>query len=135
MLQLTFNNVQTPRGSDPCSFQGAVIREQGVTFAVVIVKKHVISSRSRRAGPSPPSSPVFPGLPVVLMAQDYRGTPTYYGRQDIARFLAGVPLECDPAGSSTRPDRTSASCPTIWTRRWRSSHGLDGSMESPSWTT
>ena len=24
------------------TFQGAVIREQGVTFAVVIVKKHVI---------------------------------------------------------------------------------------------
>ena len=26
------------------TFQGAVIREQGITFAVVIVKKHVIDS-------------------------------------------------------------------------------------------
>jgi hypothetical protein len=26
--------------------QGAVIREQGVTFAVVVVKRHVIDSRS-----------------------------------------------------------------------------------------
>jgi hypothetical protein len=26
------------------TFQGAVVREQGVTFAVVIVKKHVIDS-------------------------------------------------------------------------------------------
>jgi hypothetical protein len=35
-------------------------------------------------------------VPVVLMAQDYHGTPTYYGRQDIARFMADVPLEAIP---------------------------------------
>ena len=79
------------------TFQGAVIREQGVTFAVVIVKKHVIDGGSTEAGRAIAAfQPVFPGLPVVLMAQDYQGTPTYYGRQDIARFLASVPLEAIP---------------------------------------
>lgn len=76
--------------------QGAVIREQGVTFAVVIVKQHVIDSPTEAGQAIAAFQPVFPGLPVVLMAQDYRGTPTYYGRQDIARFLAGVPLEAIP---------------------------------------
>jgi hypothetical protein len=79
------------------TFQGAVFREQGVTFAVVIVKKHVIDSGSAEAGRAIAAfQPVFPGLPVVLMAQDYQGTPTYYGRRDIARFLAGVPLGAIP---------------------------------------
>jgi hypothetical protein len=78
------------------TFQGAVIQEQGVTFAIVIVKKHVIDSGSEAGGAIAAFQPVFPGLPVVLMAQDYRGTPTYYGRQDIARFLANVPLSAIP---------------------------------------
>jgi hypothetical protein len=78
------------------TFQGAVIREQGVTFAVVIVKKHVIDSSTEAGRAIADFQPVFPGVPVVLMAQDYRGTPTYYGRQDIARFLADVSLEAIP---------------------------------------
>jgi hypothetical protein len=78
------------------TFQGAVIREQGVTFAIVIVKKHVIDSSSEAGRSIAAFQPVFPGLPVVLMAQDHQGTPTYYGRQDIARFLASVPLEAIP---------------------------------------
>ncbi len=40
--------------------------------------------------------PVFPGIPIVLMAQDWRGIPTYCGRQDIARFMASVPLRAVP---------------------------------------
>ncbi len=75
------------------TFQGAVIEEQGVTFAVVIVKKHVIDNSTEAGQAIAAFQPVFPGVPVVLMAQDYRGTPSYYGRPDIARFLADVPLE------------------------------------------
>jgi hypothetical protein len=78
------------------TFQGAVIREQGVTFAVVIVKQHVIDSSFEAGQTIAAFQPVFPGLPVVLMAQDYQGTPTYYGRQDIAGFLADVPLDAIP---------------------------------------
>lgn len=78
------------------TFQGAVIEEQGVTFAVVIVKKHLVDSGSEADRTIAAFQPVFPGLPVVLMAQDYQGAPTYYGRRDIARFLADVPLEAIP---------------------------------------
>ena len=78
------------------TFQGAVVREQGVTFAVVIVKKHVIDSSTEAGRAIAAFQPVFPGVPVVPMAQDARGTPTYYGRRDIARFLARVPLSATP---------------------------------------
>jgi hypothetical protein len=77
-------------------FQGAVIREQGQTFAVVVVKQHVISSPSEAASAIGSFGTAFPGMPVVLMAQDGRGVPTYYGRPDISRFLASVPLRAIP---------------------------------------
>src|SRR5262245_20060858 len=54
------------------TFQGTVIREQRVTFAVVVVKKHVIDSRIEADQTIAAFQPVFPGLPVVLMAQDSR---------------------------------------------------------------
>jgi hypothetical protein len=77
-------------------FQGSVIKEQGVTFAVVIVKKHVIDNRIEADKAIRSFSPIFPGMPVVLMAQDHHGTPTYFGRQDIVKFLANVPLQSIP---------------------------------------
>lgn len=78
------------------TFEGAVVREQGVTFAVVVVKRHVIDSRAGAADAIAAFQPHFPGLPVVLMGQDAGGRATYFGRQDIARFLAGVPVRAIP---------------------------------------
>lgn len=78
-------------------FQGAVIKEQGVTFAVVIVKPHVLNDHAeanRLIGSFQQS--VFGSMPVVLMAQNSRGVPTYYGRRDIANFLSQVPLHTIP---------------------------------------
>jgi hypothetical protein len=77
-------------------FQGAVIREQGVTFAIVVVRKHVIDNRHEADGAIGSFQPVFPGLPIVLMAQDSRGCPTYYGRRDISQFLSRVPIRAIP---------------------------------------
>lgn len=77
-------------------FQGAVIKEQGLTFAVVIVKKRVLDSHAERDRIALAFQPTFPGLPVVLMAQDTRGVPTYFGRRDIARFMANVPISAVP---------------------------------------
>lgn len=68
---------------------GAVIREQGQTFAVVVVKPHVVQNRSEAANAISGFAPIF-GVPVVLMAQDSRGRPTYYGRPDIAKFMSSV---------------------------------------------
>jgi hypothetical protein len=75
--------------------QGAVIREQGITFAVVIVKPHVVQNQFEANQAIQSFSPIF-GHPVVLMAQNSRGTPTYYGRRDIAQFMSGVPLHAIP---------------------------------------
>jgi hypothetical protein len=71
-------------------FDGAVIREQGVTFAIVIVKPHVLNTTLEANRTISSFAPAFPGLPVVLMAQDSRGRPTYYGRRDITNFLSRI---------------------------------------------
>jgi hypothetical protein len=77
-------------------FQGAVVREQGVTFAIVVVQRHVIDNSLEADRAIEDFRPVFPGMPVTLMAQDHRGRPTYYGRADISRFLARVPIRTIP---------------------------------------
>jgi hypothetical protein len=77
-------------------FQGAVIKEQGVTFAVVIVKKSVIDNRVEANKAISGFQVYFPGIPIVLMAQNYKGVPTYYGRKDITKFLASVPVQAIP---------------------------------------
>ena len=77
-------------------FQGALIKEQGVSFAVVIVKKHVLDNSFEATKAIRSFQPIFPGVPVVLMARDLRGTPSYYGRRDIAKFLSRVPLSSIP---------------------------------------
>ena len=77
-------------------FQGAVLREQGQTFAIVIVQRHVLDNRTAAGNAIASFAPVFSGMPVVLMAQDGSGRPTYYGREDISRFLSRVPLRAIP---------------------------------------
>lgn len=77
-------------------FQGAVIKEQGVKFAVVIVKSHIVQIQNEARDTIKNLSKFFPGIPVVLMAQDSRGIPTYYGRPDIAKFLSSVPIRAIP---------------------------------------
>lgn len=71
-------------------FEGAIIREQGVKFAIVVVKRHVVDSSVEANSAMRAFSPAFPGLPIVLMGQDSSGRATYFGRPDIARFLAGI---------------------------------------------
>lgn len=76
-------------------FQGAVIREQGVTFALVVVTRSAIDGGHRESVLGT-ASRLFPGLPVVLVAQDGSGRARYYGRKDIAAYMARVPLEAVP---------------------------------------
>lgn len=73
----------------------ALVKEQGVTFAVVAVKPHVLTSQ-RRDRIASAYADHWNGVPVVLMAQDSRGKPKYYGRHDIVEFLASVPFEALP---------------------------------------
>lgn len=79
------------------TFQGAVIKEQGVTFAVIVVKKHILDSSIQSRQVISSFRKFFPGLPITLMAQDLRGIATYRGeRKDIVNFLARVPLHAIP---------------------------------------
>jgi hypothetical protein len=76
--------------------EGAVIREQGQAFAVVVVKSHVTQNSHSAATAIQGFGPCFPGMPIVLMSQDSRGRATYFGRPDISKFLARVPTSSIP---------------------------------------
>lgn len=69
----------------------ALVREQGVIFSVVAVKPHVLANRHEAEEAACSLAPHFPGA-IVLMAQDGRGSPRYFGRPDIVRFLSGISL-------------------------------------------
>lgn len=77
-------------------FQGAVIKEQGVTFGIVIVKRGVLNRPDQRDEMARFGRRVFGSIPIVLMEQDSRGVPTYWGRHDIVRFLSQVLIEQIP---------------------------------------
>lgn len=78
------------------TFEGAVIKEQGVTFGVVVVKRDAIDDVSGRDQLVRSASAALGGIPTVLMAQDSGGRARYYGRPDIVRFMANVPLHALP---------------------------------------
>lgn len=71
-------------------FEGAHITEQGVTFAIVIVKPHVLHSPQEQRSARALGIRAFGAIPIILMAQDSRGVPTYQGRPDIVRFLSRI---------------------------------------------
>ena len=78
-------------------FDGAVVREQGVEFAIAVVKSSLFSkSTSAKDQAAANFSVAFGGVPTVLVAQNGQGTPTYYGRPDLVDFLASVPMEAIP---------------------------------------
>ncbi|MBO4401911.1 MAG: hypothetical protein J5809_08720 [Selenomonadaceae bacterium] len=76
--------------------QGAVIIEQGVTFAIVVVKQSVTNYTSRIIKTRQQLQVFFPNMPIILMSQDSAGTPHYYGRRDIVEFLKTVRLDQIP---------------------------------------
>ena len=77
-------------------FQGSIIKEQGITFAIVIVKKYVIDNRTEAENTIRSFRTIFHDMPIILMAQDHNGVPTYLGRPDIVKFLANVPMSAIP---------------------------------------
>lgn len=63
-------------------FYGAVIKEQEVIFAIVVVKPTVLNSSTTRESDRNSFSTVIPGMPIILMSQN--------GRTDIVNFLVKV---------------------------------------------
>jgi hypothetical protein len=70
--------------------QGAILREQSQSFAIVVVKRHLLDSFNQANETIRTFSHYFPGMPLVLAGQDPRGRFTYFGRRDISAFLASI---------------------------------------------
>ena len=72
---------------------GAIIKEQGVTFGIIVVQQSVTASSVEadkfRAGVRRTLSE-FSGIPLILASQDARGVFSYQGKPDIVSFLASV---------------------------------------------
>ena len=77
-------------------FEGAKITERGVTFGIVIVKPPVLHNAQEQIAMRALGTQAFGPIPIILMAQDRRGVPTYLGRPDIVRFLSNVFVEQIP---------------------------------------
>ena len=84
------------KGENKMRFQGALVREQGVTFGIVVVKPHVLHNPLQAETLQRFGRQAFGPVPIILMAQDSRGIPTYSGRSDIVRFLANIPMSVIP---------------------------------------
>jgi len=69
---------------------GAVVNEQGVNFAIVIVKKSAMRTEHDSAETREAFRQYFPGLPIVLASQDSSGLFEYQGRRDLVDFLASI---------------------------------------------
>ena len=76
--------------------RGAVIIEQGVTFAIVVVKRSVTNYTSKIIRMRQQLQYFFPNMPIILMSQDANGKPHYYGRKDIVDFLKTIRLDQIP---------------------------------------
>ena len=76
--------------------QGAIIIEQGVTFAIIVVNQTVTNYTTRAIQVRQYLSQFFPNMPIILMSQDRNGTPHYYGRKDIVEFLRSIRLDQIP---------------------------------------
>lgn len=76
--------------------QGAAISLAGQNFAVVLVGMDLVQNPGEADMAIDSMQPAFGGVPVVLMAQNDRSSPTYYGDQAIVALLADVPVEKMP---------------------------------------
>ena len=76
---------------------GAVVTEQGQTFAIAVIKSSVAAGGDRALRRAAASfAQIFPDMPIVLMWQDGRGIPTYWGRADIVNFLRNIAISRIP---------------------------------------
>lgn len=75
-------------------YTAAIIKEQGVTFTVVLVTGGVINSNEREAIRS--NLPAIFPRPTILAEQKPNGRMQYHGRSDIVSFLSKIPFQSLP---------------------------------------
>ena len=71
----------------------ALVGEDCLRFAVVVVRPTVMSGLRKERDEAVRSFTAEFGVPAVLMVQNSRGTPTYYGRDDLVGLLADVRVD------------------------------------------
>lgn len=73
-------------------FTGAYIVEQGVSFAIALVKTSATSSPNSTQTKEVMAGfqPFFPNVPIVLASQNSKGEFKYVGRSDLVKFLANI---------------------------------------------
>lgn len=77
-------------------FQGAVVNAEGTTFAIIVVRPATLQSAELRQEAIRRYNPIFPGVPIILMAQDPRGRARWYGRPELVSFLSTLKLHQIP---------------------------------------
>lgn len=70
--------------------EAALVVEQGVRFAVVAVKNHIVNSQYESEKAIRQLTSIFPGYNIVVMGMKSGGQSIYRGRKDIVNFLANV---------------------------------------------
>jgi hypothetical protein len=72
-------------------FEAAMLKYHDRNFAVVAVKPAVLANKARAAITKRGYARAFSPTPVVLMAKDAQGKPSYYGRPDLVGAVAALP--------------------------------------------
>jgi len=74
---------------------GAIIREQGLVFDVIVVNQNALNDVANRDDFVGHASPALGGISTILVAQGGRHI-RYYGRPDLVRFMRAVPPAAVP---------------------------------------
>jgi len=69
---------------------GSIVEEQGVIFAIVLVKHYVTQNIVEADKARVAYQIYFPNMPIVLASQDSQGRFFYLGRKDIVDLLANI---------------------------------------------
>lgn len=93
-------------------FEAAVVTEQGKTIAVVSVQPSIFQNSNNAIMIIKALLPIFPGMPVMLMALDNQETPAYYGRSDLVLLLESINIKEAPWKEITAEIDLSNSCPS-----------------------
>ena len=76
--------------------QAAAISLGGVRFVVVVSGMDLINNPGEADLTIETLQPTFGGVPVLLMAQNEAGSPTYYGDEGLVRQMADIPVDKMP---------------------------------------
>jgi len=68
--------------------KGAIIKEQGVKFAIIETTTATLKSQTEMNTIKQKFSPLFGDIPMTFMAKNARGIPVFVGRKDIVDFLS-----------------------------------------------